>query len=108
MQDDAATVATLREQLAFAAEFRVPILDVGVGGYGEEVVKRAPGGTRWAVTDGAFSGLRAWGDGEGWRYITDIGRAATYRHNRDQALKGGPPGRAARDGLLRGRDRRGR
>ncbi|MEU2834907.1 hypothetical protein ABZ667_40800 [Streptomyces lavendulae] len=77
------------ELLGLAHEFRVPIPDVGVGGYGEVVVRRQPDGAgeRWAVTDGAFSGLRAWGDGEGWRYVSDIGRTAAYRHSLEQALE---------------------
>ncbi|NXY94461.1 hypothetical protein HYE82_08655 [Streptomyces sp. BR123] len=75
--------------LALAHEFRVLIPNPGVGGYGEVVVRRQPDGAgeRWAVTDGAFSGLRAWVDGEGWRYVSDIGRAAAYRHGLEQALE---------------------
>ncbi|MFD0353630.1 hypothetical protein ACFVHW_07755 [Streptomyces sp. NPDC127110] len=77
------------ELLGLAHEFRVPIPEAGVGGYGEVVVRRRPDGAgeRWAVTDGAFSGLRAWVEGEGWRYVSDIGRAAAYRHSRESALE---------------------
>ncbi|WP_043271972.1 hypothetical protein [Streptomyces sp. CT34] len=86
--DDTADVVALRQQLAMASEFRVPVPDTGVGGYAEVVVKRQLDGRgeRWAVTDGAFSGLRAWVEGEGWRYISDVGRAVAYRHTRDEAL----------------------
>ncbi|MFE7194033.1 hypothetical protein [Kitasatospora sp. NPDC057541] len=74
------------EQLALAVEFRVPIPQGPVGGYGEVVVRRDETGTGWAVTDGALVGLRAWIEGEGWRPVRDIGRAAAYPHTRDQAL----------------------
>ncbi|MCY0922362.1 hypothetical protein OS965_30095 [Streptomyces sp. H27-G5] len=76
----------LVEQLALAAEFRGPLPQDKAGGYGEVVVRRDGLGTLWAVTDGAFSGLRAWVDGEGWRHISDVGRVVAYRHSRDQAL----------------------
>ncbi|MFI0742410.1 hypothetical protein ACH4PU_30690 [Streptomyces sp. NPDC021100] len=78
----------LRAQLSLASEFRVPLPDAGAGGYGEVVVKRQQDGPgdRWAVTDGADTGLRAWVDGEGWRHVTDIGRAVAFRHTREEAL----------------------
>ncbi|MEU4301930.1 hypothetical protein [Kitasatospora aureofaciens] len=73
-------------QLALAVEFRVPIPQGPIGGYGEVVVRRDETGDGWAVTDGALVGLRAWTEGEGWRPVRDIGRAAAYQHTRDQAL----------------------
>ncbi|MFF4741301.1 hypothetical protein ACFY2W_36270 [Streptomyces sp. NPDC001262] len=80
--------AALRTQLALASEFRVPLPDAGVGGYGEVVVRRQQDGLgeRWAVTDGADTGLRAWVDGEGWRHVSDVGRAVAFRHTREEAL----------------------
>jgi hypothetical protein len=76
----------LAAQLALAVEFRVPLPE-GLGGYGELVVQReSTGSDRWAVTDGAFVGLQAWIDGEGWQYITDIGRAAAFVYSLDEAL----------------------
>ncbi|MGW7444984.1 hypothetical protein [Kitasatospora sp. NPDC054795] len=80
------TTLTVEEQLALAVEFRVPIPQGPVGGYGEVVVRRDETGTGWAVTDGALVGLRAWTEGEGWRLVRDIGRAAAYPHTREQAL----------------------
>ncbi|MGW2865927.1 hypothetical protein [Streptomyces sp. NPDC001205] len=76
----------LVQQLALATEFRVPLPQGNGGGYGEVVVQRDDVGTLWAVTDGAFSGLRAWVDGEGWRHISDVGRAVAYQHTREAAL----------------------
>lgn len=38
------------------------------------------------MTDGALPGLRAWVAGEGWQYISDIGRTAAYTHERREAL----------------------
>lgn len=76
----------LVQQLALVTEFRVPMPQGTAGGYGEVVVQRDEVGTLWAVTDGAFSGLRAWIDGEGWRHISDVGRAVAYRHTREAAL----------------------
>lgn len=80
---------TVEQQLALAVEFRVPIPQVvPAGGYGEVVVRRDETGDGWAVTDGALVGLRAWTEGEdgGWRPVSDIGRAAAYRHTREDAL----------------------
>ncbi|GGR04454.1 hypothetical protein [Kitasatospora griseola] len=74
------------EQLALAVEFRVPIPHGPAGGHGEVVVRREATGDGWAVTDGALTGVRAWIEGEGWRPVWDIGRAAAYQHNREQAL----------------------
>lgn len=74
------------QQLALAVEFRVPIPQGAVGGYGEVVVRRDQVGDGWAVTDGAMVGLRAWIEGEGWRPVRDIGRATAYRHTREKAL----------------------
>ncbi|MFJ6384695.1 hypothetical protein ACIQI7_32395 [Kitasatospora sp. NPDC092039] len=76
------------EQLALAVEFRVPIPQGPVGGYGEVVVRRDETSDGWAVTDGALVGLRAWVEGEdgGWQPVRDIGRAAAYKHTREQAL----------------------
>jgi len=67
--------------LAFATQFRLPLTNK-VGGYGEITIQRGEGDQRhlWAVTDGAFTGIQAWTEPDGWRYISDIGRAAAYRH----------------------------
>jgi hypothetical protein len=82
-----AQVAALRAELAFAWEFRVPLPEPAPGAFAI-VVRREPGGSdRWAVTDGADTGLRAWVDGRGWQYVSDIGRAAAYRHEREEALR---------------------
>lgn len=79
-------VKHMAAQLALATEFRVP-LPKGLGGYGELVVQReSTGSDRWAVTDGAFVGLQAWVDGDGWKYVTDIGRAAAFVYSLDEAL----------------------
>lgn len=75
-----------QEQLALAVEFRVPIPQGDVGGYGEVTVRRDPVGDGWAVTDGAPVGLRAWIEGDGWRPVRDTGRAAAYSHTREDAL----------------------
>ncbi|MFB8442712.1 hypothetical protein ACFC7A_27040 [Streptomyces niveus] len=86
------------QKLALATEFRVPLPGHPAGSYGEIVVKRErassyrwaarerAGSYRWAVTDGAVSSLRIWTDGDGWRYLSDIGRTAAYRHTLDEAL----------------------
>ncbi|NGN68449.1 hypothetical protein G5C51_31700 [Streptomyces sp. A7024] len=77
----------LRRQMALVVEFRVPVPDRGIGGYAEIVVRRERVDVdRWAVTDGAFTGLRAWVEGEGWQYVSDVGRAVAYAHGRDEAL----------------------
>ncbi|MDH6709878.1 hypothetical protein P3T27_006627 [Kitasatospora sp. MAA19] len=75
-----------QEQLALAVEFRVPIPQGPVGGYGEVVVRRDETGDGWAVTDGALVGLAAWTETDGWQPVRDIGRAAAYRHTREEAL----------------------
>ncbi|MFJ2191573.1 hypothetical protein ACIOJE_27190 [Kitasatospora sp. NPDC087861] len=74
------------QQLALAVEFRVPIPQGEAGGYGEVVVHRDQAGDGWAVTNGAMVGLRAWIEDEGWRPVRDIGRAAAYKHTREEAL----------------------
>lgn len=77
----------LRQEMALVSEFRVPLPDHGAGGYAEIVVCRERIDVdRWAVTDGALTGLRAWVEGEGWRYISDVGRKAAYAHGRREAL----------------------
>ncbi|MFD5433751.1 hypothetical protein ACFWJ4_16570 [Kitasatospora sp. NPDC127067] len=80
------TTLTVEEQLRLAVEFRVPIPQGPVGGYGEVVVRRDQTGDGWAVTDGALVGLAAWTENDGWQPVRDIGRAAAYRHTREQAL----------------------
>lgn len=80
-------VKHLATQLALAVEFRVPLPDGIGGGYGEVVVQReASDSDRWAVTDGAPVGLQAWLDGDGWKYVTDIGRSAAFVYGLDEAL----------------------
>ncbi|MET9956318.1 hypothetical protein ABZ135_32890 [Streptomyces sp. NPDC006339] len=77
----------LRQQMALVSEFRVPVPDSGAGGYAEIVVCRERTGVdRWAVTDGSLTGLRAWVAGEGWQYVSDVGRTVAYAHERDAAL----------------------
>ncbi|MEU3289944.1 hypothetical protein [Streptomyces longwoodensis] len=72
--------------LTLASEFRVSLPDGVGGGYGEIVVQReSTGSDRWAVTDGARIGLQAWVDGEGWRYVTEIGRDAAFAYGLDEA-----------------------
>ncbi|MFE9810662.1 hypothetical protein [Streptomyces sp. NPDC005548] len=79
-------VKHLAAQLTLASELRVP-LPQGLGGYGELVVQReSTGSDRWAVTDGSLVGLQAWVDGDGWRYVTEIGRAAAFVYGLDEAL----------------------
>ncbi|MFI5867665.1 hypothetical protein [Streptomyces sp. NPDC051546] len=79
------------EVLELAQEFRVPVPDIGVGGYGEVVVQRDRAGTdRWAVTDGAVTGLRTWTEsaaGADWQYVSDVGRQAAFRHTLGEALR---------------------
>lgn len=79
-------VKHLAAQVTLAAEFRVPLPD-GLGGYGELVVRReSVGSDRWAVTDGAVSGLRAWLDPDGWQYVAEIGRTEAFAYGLDEAL----------------------
>ncbi|BDH04859.1 hypothetical protein [Streptomyces seoulensis] len=86
-EDAAREVAALTAQMALTSEFRVP-LPAGVGGgYGEIVVRReAADSDRWAVTDGALTGLRAWRDPDGWQYVSEIGRAEAFVYSLDEAL----------------------
>lgn len=74
-------------RLDLATEFRVPLPD-GLGGYGEVVVQRESSDChRFAVTDGAVSGMCVWlPDADGWTYIGDCGRAAAYCYGLDEAL----------------------
>ncbi|MFI1467604.1 hypothetical protein [Streptomyces wuyuanensis] len=77
----------LAAQLALAVEFRVPLPEGLGGGYGEVVVQRESAGSdRWAVTDGAVSGLRAWRDPDGWQYVAEIGRREAFAYGLDEAL----------------------
>ncbi|GGQ80994.1 hypothetical protein [Streptomyces flaveolus] len=79
-------VKHIAAQLALASEFRVPLPE-GLGGYGEIVVQReSTGSDRWAVTDGALCGLRAWIDGDGWRYVSEVGRRVAFACSLDEAL----------------------
>ncbi|MEU0675429.1 hypothetical protein ABZ330_21560 [Streptomyces sp. NPDC006172] len=80
-------VKHIAAQLTLASEFRVPLPD-GLGGYGEVVVQReSTGSDRWAVTDGALTGLRAWVYPAGWQYVTEVGRAVAFAHDLDDALE---------------------
>jgi hypothetical protein len=85
---EAALDAYRDEVRALATEFRVPIPKGLGGGYGEVVVQRdLIDPNRWGVTDGAVSGLRAWVEPDGWRYVADVGRAAAFTHTLDEALE---------------------
>ncbi|MEE1741203.1 hypothetical protein PUR49_32550 [Streptomyces sp. BE147] len=75
------------EQLALASEFRFPLQAGSVGGYSEVVVQRDGSNGRFAVTDGALTGLQAWVDGEGWRRVADVGRAAAFSRTREEAFE---------------------
>lgn len=80
-------VKHIATQLTLASEFRVPLPKGLGGGYGELVVRRESSGSdRWAVTDGAVCGLRAWRDPDGWQYVTEIGRAEAFAYGLDEAL----------------------
>lgn len=80
-------VQHLAAQLTLASEFRVPLPDGLGGGYGEVVVQRESAGSdRWAVTDGAVSGLRAWRDPDGWQHVVEIGRREAFAYGLDEAL----------------------
>jgi hypothetical protein len=80
-------VKHLATQITLASEFRVPLPDGLGGGYGELVVQRdSADSNRWAVTDGAVTGLRAWRDPDGWQYVTEIGRAEAFAYGLDEAL----------------------
>ncbi|MGW7197506.1 hypothetical protein [Streptomyces chryseus] len=80
-------VKHLAAQVARAVEFRVPLPEGLGGGYGEVVVQRESAGSdRWAVTDGAVSGLRAWLDPDGWQYVAEVGRVEAFAYGLDEAL----------------------
>ncbi|MFJ9771186.1 hypothetical protein ACIRVF_08075 [Kitasatospora sp. NPDC101157] len=80
--------------LQYASQFRLPLTNT-VGGYGEITIQRGEDlyHDKWAVTDGAFSGCRAWTEadgwtaGSGWQYISDIGRANAYRYTLQEAFE---------------------
>lgn len=74
----------LTDQLLLATEFRIPCTNE-TGGYAEITVERGMGPKLWAVTDGSFTGRRAWVNG-GWQYLSDVGKVAAYRHTRKEAL----------------------
>lgn len=79
-------VKHIATQLTLASEFRVPLPD-GLGGDGEVVVRReSTGSDRWAVTDGAVSGLQAWVYPVGWQPVAEVGRDAAFAHSLDDAL----------------------
>ncbi|WP_431784380.1 hypothetical protein [Streptomyces chumphonensis] len=72
--------------LDLVREFRIPLPDSDVGGYAEiAVLREATGSDRWAITDGAVSGLRAWVDGR-WQRVADIGREAAFHFDLDGAF----------------------
>lgn len=80
-------VRHLATRLTLATEFRVPLPEGLSGGYAELVVQRESSDSdRWAVTDGAATGLRAWVDPVGWQYVAEVGRALAYRYELDDAL----------------------
>ncbi|MGW2742332.1 hypothetical protein [Streptomyces sp. NPDC001450] len=80
-------VQHLATHLTLASEYRVPLPDGLGGGYGELVVQRESAGSdRWAVTDGAVCGLRAWRDPDGWQYVAEIGWAEAFAYGLDEAL----------------------
>ncbi|MEV8324568.1 hypothetical protein [Kitasatospora sp. NPDC056731] len=83
-------MTTKAEVLRYATQFRLPLTNT-VGGYGEVTIQRGESQYRdkWAVTDGAFTGLRAWTDPDGWQYISDIGRANAYRYTLEEAFEVG-------------------
>lgn len=81
----AARIVADHNALTLAREFRIPLRNE-LGGYMElSIVRESSASDRWAITDGSYSGLQAWVDGE-WRYIGDVGRAAAYTHSLDEAL----------------------
>ncbi|MGW0012567.1 hypothetical protein ACWDVX_22830 [Streptomyces tendae] len=80
-------VKHIATQLALAVEFRVPLPE-GLGGYGEVVVRRkSTGSDRWAVTNGADTGLQAWVYPIGWQHVARVGRDAAFAHDLDDALE---------------------
>ncbi|EGX60586.1 MULTISPECIES: hypothetical protein [Streptomyces] len=74
------------EQLRLATEFRIPLPLGSAGGYGEVVVRPDSIRDRWAVTNGAITGLEAWVAGEGWRRVSDVGPDAVYTLTREKAI----------------------
>lgn len=80
-QPDVDQLAWDSAALTFATQFRLPLTN-RVGGYGEVTIERGAGDyrDRWAVTDGSLVRLRVWTGADGWRFISDIGWAAAYRH----------------------------
>lgn len=80
-------VEHIATQLTLASEFCVPLPERLGGGYGEIVVRReSTGSDRWAVTNLAVTGLRAWRDPDGWQYVAEIGRAEAFAYGLDEAL----------------------
>lgn len=75
-----------KEQLELATEFRIPLPLGSAGGYGEVVVRPDSVSDRWAVTNGAATGLQAWVAGEGWRRVSDVGPGAVYTLTREKAI----------------------
>ncbi|MCU8589354.1 hypothetical protein [Streptomyces sp. A13(2022)] len=74
-------VRHIAAQLVLATEFRVPLP------YGLDwllVQREAADSDRWAVT--SSTRMRAWVDRDGWKYITEIGRAAAFAYGLDEAL----------------------
>nr|WP_024126493.1 hypothetical protein [Streptomyces sp. FR1]AHE39112.1 Hypothetical protein pFRL3_335 [Streptomyces sp. FR1] len=74
------------EQLKIATEFRIPLPLGSAGGYGEVVVRPDSISEKWAVTNGATTGLEAWVAGEGWRRVSDVGPGAVYTLTREKAI----------------------
>ncbi|MEV7887463.1 hypothetical protein ACWD3I_25760 [Streptomyces sp. NPDC002817] len=74
------------EQLKLATEFRIPLPLGSAGGYAEVVVHPDSLSDRWAVTNGAPTGLQAWVAGQGWCRISDVGRDAVYVFARKEAI----------------------
>ncbi|MEW1866996.1 hypothetical protein AB0420_02160 [Streptomyces caelestis] len=80
-------VKRLATQLTLASEFRVSLPE-GLGGYGEIVVQReSTGSDRWAVTNGAVTGLQAWVYPVGWQHVARVGRDVAFAHDLDDALE---------------------
>lgn len=79
-------IAAQTARLEMTREFRIPLKNRH-GGYAELTIERGPGpfDDRWAVTDGAHKGKRAWRNGS-WHYLSDIGPALAYAHDMDAAL----------------------
>jgi hypothetical protein len=76
----------LEEHLALARQFRIPCTNK-TGGYAEITVEQGNDDSgRWAVTDGSFTGRRAWLH-DGWVTIYEVGWAAVCLHSRDTAIE---------------------